>query len=97
MALDNQVDTTTGTIKVKAQFDDSGNALFPNQFVNARLKADTLTQVAVVPTRAIQHGSKGDFVFVVNGDKASLRNIKTGPSMGDVSAVLESGVKPGSR
>jgi multidrug efflux system membrane fusion protein len=95
LALDNQVDTTTGTIKVKAQFDDSGNALFPNQFVNARLKADTLTQVAVVPTRAIQHGSKGDFVFVVNGDKASLRTIKTGPSMGDVSAVLENGVKPG--
>ncbi|WP_332847641.1 efflux RND transporter periplasmic adaptor subunit [Pseudomonas lactucae] len=95
LALDNQVDTSTGTIKVKAQFDDSGNALFPNQFVNARLKADTLAQVAVVPTRAIQHGSKGDFVFVMNGDKASLRNIKTGPAMGDVSAVLENGVKPG--
>lgn len=95
LALDNQVDTSTGTIKVKAQFDDAGDALFPNQFVNARLKADTLSQVAVVPTRAIQHGSKGDFVFVVNGDKAALRNVKTGPSMGDVSAILESGVKPG--
>ncbi|MGB3127908.1 MAG: efflux RND transporter periplasmic adaptor subunit [Pseudomonas sp.] len=93
LALDNQVDTSTGTIKVKAQFDDSGNALFPNQFVNARLKADTLSQIAVVPTRAIQHGSKGDFVFVVNGNKASLRTIKTGPSTGDVSAVLENGVK----
>jgi multidrug efflux system membrane fusion protein len=95
LALDNQVDTSTGTIKVKAQFDDSGNALFPNQFVNARLKADTLTQIAVVPTRAIQHGSKGDFVFVVNGDKASLRNIKTGPAMGDLSAILDNGIKPG--
>ncbi|MBK5476108.1 efflux RND transporter periplasmic adaptor subunit [Pseudomonas sp. TH21] len=95
LALDNQVDTSTGTIKVKAQFDDAGDALFPNQFVNARLKADTLSQVAVVPTRAIQHGSKGDFVFVVNGDKAALRNVKTGPSMGDVSAILENGVKPG--
>nr|WP_315412272.1 efflux RND transporter periplasmic adaptor subunit [uncultured Pseudomonas sp.] len=95
LALDNQVDTSTGTIKVKAQFDDAGNALFPNQFVNARLKADTLSQVAVVPTRAIQHGSKGDFVFVVNGDKAALRNVKTGPSMGDVSAILDTGVKPG--
>ena len=95
LALDNQVDTSTGTIKVKAQFDDSGNALFPNQFVNARLKADTLTQITVVPTRAIQHGSKGDFVFVVNGDKAILRNIKTGPAMGDVSAILDNGVKPG--
>lgn len=95
LALDNQVDTSTGTIKVKAQFDDAGDALFPNQFVNARLKADTLSQVAVVPTWAIQHGSKGDFVFVVNGDKAALRNVKTGPSMGDVSAILDNGVKPG--
>ncbi|MGY2228235.1 efflux RND transporter periplasmic adaptor subunit [Pseudomonas tolaasii] len=95
LALDNQVDTSTGTIKVKAQFGDSGNALFPNQFVNARLKADTLSQVAVVPTRAIQHGSKGDFVFVVNGSKASLRTITTGPSTGDVSAVLDNGLKAG--
>ncbi|UXV21595.1 efflux RND transporter periplasmic adaptor subunit [Pseudomonas fluorescens] len=95
LALDNQVDTSTGTIKVKAQFDDSGTALFPNQFVNARLKADTLRQIAVVPTRAIQHGSKGDFVFVINGNKASLRTIKTGPSTGDVSAVLDNGVKAG--
>lgn len=95
LALDNEVDTSTGTIKVKAQFDDSGTALFPNQFVNARLKADTLSQIAVVPTRAIQHGSKGDFVFVANGNKASLRTIKTGPSTGDVSAVLDNGVKAG--
>ena len=97
LALDNQVDTSTGTIKVKAQFDDSGKALFPNQFVNARLKADTLTQITVVPTRAIQHGSKGDFVFVVvdPGNKVSLRNVKTGPATGDVSAILDNGVKQG--
>lgn len=97
LALDNQVDTSTGTIKVKAQFDDSAKALFPNQFVNARLKADTLAQNPVVPTRAIQHGSKGDFVFVVvdPGNKVSLRNIKTGPATGDVSAVLDNGVKEG--
>lgn len=97
LALDNQVDISTGTIKVKAQFDDSGNALFPNQFVNARLKADTLNAIAVVPTRAIQHGSKGDFVFVVvsPGDKVSLRNVKTGPATGDVSAILDNGVKEG--
>ncbi|MFJ2283319.1 efflux RND transporter periplasmic adaptor subunit [Pseudomonas sp. NPDC087803] len=97
LALDNQVDTSTGTIKVKAQFDDAGKALFPNQFVNARLKADTLSQVSVVPTRAVQHGSKGDFVFVVvdPGNKVSLRNIKTGPATGDVSAVLDNGVKAG--
>lgn len=99
LALDNLVDTSTGTIKVKAQFDDSGTALFPNQFVNARLKADTLAQITVVPTRAIQHGSKGDFVFVVvdPGNKVSLRNVKTGPATGDVSAILDNGVKQGER
>ena len=95
LALDNQVDTSTGTIKVKAQFNEAGSALFPNQFVNARLQADTLSQVPVVPTRAIQHGSKGDFVFVVTGNKASLRTIKSGPAMGDVTAVLDAWVKSG--
>jgi multidrug efflux system membrane fusion protein len=95
LALDNQVDISTGTIKVKAQFDDSGDKLFPNQFVNTRLKADTLSQAPVVPTPAIQHGSKGDFVFVVAGDKASLRMIKAGPTMGDVTAILDDGLKSG--
>ncbi|MQT33499.1 efflux RND transporter periplasmic adaptor subunit [Pseudomonas helleri] len=95
LALDNQVDTSTGTIKVKAQFDDADHVLFPDQFVNARLKAQTLDQVPVVPTRAIQHGSQGDFVFVVAGNKASLRNVKSGPSMGDVTAILDASVKPG--
>lgn len=95
LALDNQVDTSTGTIKVKAQFDDADHMLFPNQFVNARLKAQTLDQVPVVPTRAIQHGSQGDFVFVVAGSKASLRNVKSGPSVGDVTAILDASVKPG--
>ena len=97
LALDNQVDTSTGTVKVKAQFTDSGNVLFPNQFVNTRLKADTLMQVSVVPTRAIQHGSKGDFVFVLAnpGNTVNLRNIKTGPAMGDVTAILDNGLKVG--
>lgn len=95
LALDNQVDVSTGTIKLKAQFDDSGNKLFPNQFVNARLQTDTLTQTPVVPTMAIQHGSKGDFVLVVAGNKASLRTIKAGPSMGDVTAILDNGLKSG--
>ncbi|MDB6143108.1 MAG: multidrug transporter [Pseudomonas sp.] len=95
LALDNQVDVSTGTIKIKAQFDDAGDKLFPNQFVNARLKSDTLIQTPVVPTPAIQHGSKGDFVFVVAGDKASLRMIKAGPTQGDVTAILDNGVKSG--
>ncbi|WAH60465.1 efflux RND transporter periplasmic adaptor subunit [Pseudomonas silvicola] len=95
LALDNQVDTSTGTVKVKAQFTAPGTHLFPNQFVNARLQADLLRQVAVVPTQAIQHGSQGDFVFVVNGTKVALRVIRLGPAMGDVTAVLDQGVKPG--
>lgn len=95
LALDNQVDTSTGTLKVKAQFDQAGKALFPNQFVNARLKVDTLAQVPVVPTRAIQHGSQGDFVFVVTAGRASLRSIKAGPALADVTAVLDGGVKAG--
>src|SRR5471032_277555 len=95
LALDNQVDVSTGTIKIKAQFNDAQDKLFPNQFVNARLQTEILSQVPVVPTQAIQHGSQGDFVFVVNGNKASLRKIKAGPAQGDVTAILEAGVKNG--
>ncbi|MFL9918960.1 efflux RND transporter periplasmic adaptor subunit [Paraburkholderia fungorum] len=96
MALDNQVDTSTGTIKVKAEFPQSGNTLFPNQFVNARMQADTLKQIPVIPTAAIQHGTNGDFVFVVGaGGKVALRNVKAGPVSGDNTAILDGGVKAG--
>ncbi|WP_206956568.1 efflux RND transporter periplasmic adaptor subunit [Trinickia acidisoli] len=96
LALDNQVDTTTGTVKVRAVFPHVGDALFPNQFVNARMQADLLSQVPVIPTAAIQHGTNGDFVFVVGpGNKAQLRNIKEGPVTGNDTAVLGNGVKAG--
>jgi multidrug efflux system membrane fusion protein len=96
LAVDNQVDTTTGTVKVKAQFDDAGDALYPNQFVNTRMQADTLHQIPVIPTAAIQHGTNGDFVFVVGaGNKAALRNVKAGPVKGDNTAILDGGVKSG--
>lgn len=95
LAVDNQVDTSTGTVRVKARFDQAGNALFPNQFVNARLEADTLRQVPVVPTRAIQHGSQGDFLFVANGTQAQLRHVRTGPASGDATSILDGGVKAG--
>jgi len=98
LALDNQVDTTTGTVKVRAEFDHAGDALFPNQFVNARMQADTLDQVPVIPTVAIQHGTNGDFIFVVGaGNKAVLRNVKAGPVSGDDTAILDGGVKAGER
>jgi len=98
LALDNQVDTVTGTVKVKAQFEHAGDALFPNQFVNARMQADTLHQVPVIPAAAIQHGSNGDFVFIVGADaKVELRTVKIGPPIGTDTAILDGGVKTGER
>jgi multidrug efflux system membrane fusion protein len=96
LALDNQVDTTTGTVRVKAVFTGDKGALFPNQFVNARMQVDTLKAVPIVPTRAIQHGSQGDFVFVVAADnKAQLRNIQSGPVDGQNTAVVNGTIKAG--
>ena len=66
MALDSQIDTTTGTVKVRAQFDNADYALFPNQFVNAQLLVKTLHNVVTVPTAAIQRGAPGTYVYVIN-------------------------------
>jgi multidrug efflux system membrane fusion protein len=68
-SLDNQIDTTSGTIKLKAQLSNSEGLLFPNQFVNIRLLSDTLHDVTVVPTAAIQHGSAGAFVYLITKDE----------------------------
>ncbi|WP_020160964.1 MdtA/MuxA family multidrug efflux RND transporter periplasmic adaptor subunit [Methylobacter marinus] len=95
LAVDNQIDTTTGTIKLKAQFDNEDLALFPNQFVNARLVVDTLHDVTIAPAAAIQRGTPGTFVYVVNEDKTvSVRPLKLGPAEGEKIAVLE-GLEPG--
>jgi len=94
-SLDNQIDTTTGTLKLRALFENEGGELFPNQFVNVRLLADTLRQQVVVPGAAVLGGSTGSFVFVVNGDHTvSQRDIKVGISSGD-SMVVQDGLKPG--
>ena len=66
MTLDNQIDSTTGTSKLKAVFDNKDNTLFPQQFVNIRLLVDTLTNQLVVPNVAIQNGQQGTFVYVVD-------------------------------
>ena len=96
-ALDSQIDTTTGTVKVRAQFDNADNALFPNQFVNAQLLVKTLHNVVTVPTAAIQRGAPGTYVYVVNADNTvSVRPIKTGPTDGPIAAV-ESGLSVGDR
>jgi len=96
-AVDNQIDTTTGTVKVRAQFDNTDNALFPSQFVNARLLVKTLHDVVTVPTSAIQRGAPGAYVYVIGADSTvSVRQIVTGPVDGDLTAV-NSGLAAGDR
>ena len=97
IALDSQIDTTTGTVKVRAQFDNPDYALFPNQFVNAQLLVKTLTNVVTVPTAAIQRGAPGAYVYVINADNTvSVRPIKVGPNDGPMAAVT-SGLSAGER
>jgi len=87
-ALDSQIDTTTGTVKVRAQFDNADSLLFPNQFVNARLLVKTLNNVVTVPTAAIQRGAPGSYVYVINADNTvSVRPIGIGPTEGPMAAV----------
>lgn len=95
LTVDNQIDPTTGTIKLKAQFPNEDGALFPNQFVNLRLRLDTLRGVTLVPAAAVQRGAQGTFVYVLKDDRTvSLRPVKTGVSEGE-SVAIESGVIPG--
>ncbi|MGD0418918.1 MAG: efflux RND transporter periplasmic adaptor subunit [Xanthobacteraceae bacterium] len=97
IALDSQIDTTTGTVKVRAQFDNADYALFPNQFVNAQLLVKTLNNVVTVPTAAIQRGAPGAYVYVVNADNTvSVQPIKLGPTDGPMAAVT-SGLSTGQR
>jgi membrane fusion protein, multidrug efflux system len=92
---DNQVDTSTGTVKLRAMFPNDKDELFPQQFVNARLLVDTLKDAIVVPTAAIQLGAPGSYVYVVNSDSTvSVRVVKTGPSDGQRTAIL-SGLESG--
>ena len=87
---DNQIDTTTGTLKLRALFDNSRFELFPNQFVNIRLLLDTLHDQIVVPGAAMQQGSQGSYVYVVNGDSTvSMRTVTAGPVNGDQISVTK--------
>lgn len=93
--VDNQVDVTTGTVKMRAMFDNRDGALFPNQFVNIRVLVDTLKDVIVLPASAVQRGASGNFVYVVGTDSTvSMRDVTVGPSAGDNIAVIK-GVNPG--
>ena len=77
-STDNQIDTTTGTLKLRAMFDNKDDGLFPNQFVNARLLLQTLHNVVLIPTSAIQHNGDQSFVFLIQNDVAHIHTIKPG-------------------
>jgi multidrug efflux system membrane fusion protein len=90
VAVDNQIDASTGTVKLKASFDNGDGALFPNQFVNARVLVDLLKNAVLVPNEAIQRGAQGPFIYVVKPDKTvELRRVALGPSEGGVTAVRD--------
>jgi membrane fusion protein, multidrug efflux system len=93
-SIDNQIDTTTGTVKLRAEFDNRDGVLFPNQFVNTRLLVKTLDNQTLIPSSAIQHNGSQDFVYVIQDNKASTRNVKVGNSDKGETAVLQ-GLKPG--
>jgi multidrug efflux system membrane fusion protein len=103
LAIDNQVDPLSGTIRLKAQFPNENFSLFPNQFVNARLLVDTRKGATLVPNAAIQRGPDSTYVYVVkhgqdkegkDEDTVEVRNITTGPSEAE-QTVIETGLQPG--
>lgn len=95
--LDNQIDTTTGTVKLRAEFDNPDEKLFPNQFVNARLLVKLLHDVVTVPISAVQHGAPGAYVYLINADNTvSMHPIELGPTDGEM-AQVQSGLTVGDR
>jgi multidrug efflux system membrane fusion protein len=92
--VDNQIDTTTGTVKLRALFDNEQDILFPNQFVNVKLLVNTLHDADIVPSSAIQRGAPGTFVYLVKPDRTvAVQKVKLGPSDGQRIAIL-SGLEP---
>lgn len=92
-SIDNQIDTATGTVKLRAQFDNRDGALFPNQFVNTRLLVNTLENQILIPSSAIQHNGSTDFVYLIQGDKAAQHTVKSGNS--DAGETSVQGLNPG--
>jgi multidrug efflux system membrane fusion protein len=95
LAIDNQVDSMTGTVRLKAVFANEDNMLFPNQFVNARLLIDVKRQATIAPAASVQRGPDSNFVYVVKPDETvELRKVVIGPVEGDRISI-ESGLSPG--
>jgi multidrug efflux system membrane fusion protein len=93
LTLDNQIDTTTGTVKARAQFDNKDNLLFPNQFVNTRLLVDTLQGVTLIPASAVQQNGQASFVYVIQDNVAHNRPVKPGVTEAGITQV--DGINPG--
>lgn len=94
-SVDNQIDPTTGTVKLKAQFANQDNQLFSNQFVNIRMLVDVVRGATIIPMAGVQRGNQGSFVYVVKDDHSvTLRLVTLGPTQGDRVAV-NAGLKPG--
>jgi len=93
LTIDNQIDTTTGTVKGRAIFDNKNDALFPNQFVNTRLLVNTLQGVTLIPASAIQQNGQASFVYVIQDNVAHMRPVKPGVTDGGKTQV--DGINPG--
>jgi multidrug efflux system membrane fusion protein len=93
LTLDNQIDTTTGTVKARSSFDNKDFSLFPNEFVNARLLVNTLQGATLIPTSAIQHNGPTAFVYVLQNNTAHMKTIQAGTTDGNITAVT--GINPG--
>ncbi len=87
LTLDNQIDTSTGTVRLKAQFSNEENKLFPNQFVNIKILVETLKNAIVVPTAAVQHTLTSDFVYLVEKQKVVIKKIIVGPTIGNQTII----------
>jgi multidrug efflux system membrane fusion protein len=95
LAVDNQIDTTTGTVKLRAVFSNDDFALFPNQFVNVRLLVQTLEDVTLIPTATIQQNGQTSFVYVIQDGVAHVRNIKAGVADPRLGITQAEGINPG--
>jgi membrane fusion protein, multidrug efflux system len=93
LTLDNQIDTTTGTVKARGSFDNKDSTLFPNEFVNVRLLVDTLDGATLIPASAIQHNGQTAFVYVLQDNTAHMRTVK--PGVTDAGLTQVTGIDPG--
>jgi multidrug efflux system membrane fusion protein len=94
-AVDNQMDTSTGMVKLRASFANADGALFPNEFVNVHLLVNTLTNATLVPSQAVQSGAPGSYVYVVKpDDTVGVQTVTTGPTDG-TNTVITKGISPG--